>query len=237
MNGNGENPSPPGHRRTVTRNQISYQWVVHIQKAIGVSLRTIERQIRKLKEEGEIEFRGSPKTGGYYAKKMAKNNSKRMGKKSQAAMEFMLTYGWAITVVVVAIASLAYFGVLDLGNFAPSMCTLPTGLSCLDHSVTVYAGNTRNRIELNLKNNLGSQITITEIKIPQFNDKTASQNIILNNGDKTQSPNNIIVNNLNNGLAVIPSGERYEIEFTISYSNTPSGLTHIGTGSATGKVD
>ena len=33
-------------------------------------------------------------------------------KKSQAAMEFLMTYGWAILVVLVAIGALAYFGVL-----------------------------------------------------------------------------------------------------------------------------
>ena len=35
------------------------------------------------------------------------------GKKSQAAMEFLMTYGWAILVVLVAICALAYFGVLS----------------------------------------------------------------------------------------------------------------------------
>ena len=35
--------------------------------------------------------------------------------KSQAAMEFLMTYSWAILVVLVAIGALAYFGVL--GNF------------------------------------------------------------------------------------------------------------------------
>jgi len=30
-------------------------------------------------------------------------------KKSQAAMEFLMTYGWAILVVLVAIGALAYF--------------------------------------------------------------------------------------------------------------------------------
>ena len=34
-------------------------------------------------------------------------------KKSQAAMEFLMTYGWAILVVLAAIAALAYFGVLN----------------------------------------------------------------------------------------------------------------------------
>ena len=36
-----------------------------------------------------------------------------MHKKSQAAMEFLMTYGWAILVVLVAIGALAYFGVLS----------------------------------------------------------------------------------------------------------------------------
>ena len=33
-------------------------------------------------------------------------------KKSQAALEFIMTYGWAILAVIIAIAALSYFGVL-----------------------------------------------------------------------------------------------------------------------------
>lgn len=39
-----------------------------IAKDLDLSPRTAERWIRKLKDEGKIEFRGSKKTGGYYAK-------------------------------------------------------------------------------------------------------------------------------------------------------------------------
>jgi len=35
------------------------------------------------------------------------------GRKGQAAMEFLMTYGWAILVVLVVIGALAYFGVLS----------------------------------------------------------------------------------------------------------------------------
>ena len=35
-----------------------------------------------------------------------------INKKSQAALEFIMTYGWAILVVLVAIGALAYFGIL-----------------------------------------------------------------------------------------------------------------------------
>ena len=52
--------------------------------------------------------------------------------KSQAALEFIMTYGWAILVVLVAIGALSYFGVLNPGRFLPSRCTLPAGIGCLD---------------------------------------------------------------------------------------------------------
>jgi hypothetical protein len=39
-------------------------------------------------------------------------------KSDSVFMEFLMTYGWAILVVIVAIGSLAYFGVLD--NFFPN---------------------------------------------------------------------------------------------------------------------
>ncbi len=37
-----------------------------IAAAIGVTTRTIERYIRQLREQNKIEFRGAPKTGGYF---------------------------------------------------------------------------------------------------------------------------------------------------------------------------
>jgi len=40
----------------------------HMVNAFNTPKRTIERQLRKLKEQGRIEFKGSPKTGGYYVK-------------------------------------------------------------------------------------------------------------------------------------------------------------------------
>ena len=55
--------------------------------------------------------------------------------KAQAAMEFLMTYGWAILVVLVAIGALAYFGVLNPSKFLPSSCVVTPGISCDDHRV------------------------------------------------------------------------------------------------------
>ncbi len=45
-----------------------------------------------------------------------------MRKKGQITMESLLLYGAAILVVLLAIAALTYFGVLDLGRFLPEKC-------------------------------------------------------------------------------------------------------------------
>ncbi|MCX6706727.1 MAG: hypothetical protein NT001_01140 [Candidatus Woesearchaeota archaeon] len=45
-----------------------------------------------------------------------------MKKKAQAAMEFLMTYGWAILVVLVVIGALAYFGVLSPKKLLPDKC-------------------------------------------------------------------------------------------------------------------
>ncbi len=60
------------------------------------------------------------------------------GKRSQAAMEFLMTYGWAILVVLAAIGGLTYFGVLNPLRFLPESCTLSStsGMSCLDFVLT-----------------------------------------------------------------------------------------------------
>jgi hypothetical protein len=44
-------------------------------------------------------------------------------KKSQVVMEFLMTYGWAILVVLIAIGALAYFDVFTPEKFTKKICT------------------------------------------------------------------------------------------------------------------
>lgn len=56
-------------------------------------------------------------------------------KKGQAALEFLMTYGWAILVVLAAIGALAYFGVLNPAKFAPETCMATSGWGCQGKAV------------------------------------------------------------------------------------------------------
>ena len=86
-------------------------------------------------------------------------------KRGQAALEFLMTYGWAILVVLVVIGTLAYFGVLNPSFLLPEKCTLQMGLYCNDHRIDADSSD----ISLKLNNGMGKGIIISRIKITDSN--------------------------------------------------------------------
>ena len=74
--------------------------------------------------------------------------------RAQAAMEFLMTYGWAILVVLIVIGALAYFGVLKPGGLLPEKCVFPSGINCVDHTVEI------NYIAMTIYNAAGRPIHI-----------------------------------------------------------------------------
>ena len=79
-------------------------------------------------------------------------------KKGQVALEFIMTYGWAILAVLVAIGALAYFGVLSPSKYLPDKCIFTTGLNCKDFAFT-QSGNDLN-VSFTITNNLGDSMII-----------------------------------------------------------------------------
>ncbi len=51
-------------------------------------------------------------------------------KKSQAAMEFLMTYGWAIMIIFIVVGSLFYLGIFDFQ--IPTTCDIPNPYTCRD---------------------------------------------------------------------------------------------------------
>src|SRR3989339_1539519 len=80
-----------------------------------------------------------------------------MMKKAQAALEFLMTYGWAILVVLAAIGALAYFGVLSPSNFLPSKCTAGVGMACLGQPELDPAAN---QVAFVVQNGIGGDLFV-----------------------------------------------------------------------------
>jgi|GEM_PF-1557218 len=59
----------------------------------------------------------------------------RCVRKGQAAMEFLMTYGWALVVVLVTLSALAFFGVLTPSGVLPETCFLGPGFACDDFKI------------------------------------------------------------------------------------------------------
>ncbi|MFH1063875.1 MAG: hypothetical protein V1729_02225 [Candidatus Woesearchaeota archaeon] len=88
-------------------------------------------------------------------------------RKAQAAMEFLMTYGWAILVVLAAIGALAYFGVLSPDRFLPEKCTLPSGVACLDFT------GTADSVTLVIQNSAGFDMNTVSVYVNSTTDNFA----------------------------------------------------------------
>lgn len=85
-----------------------------------------------------------------------------MFKKGQAAMEFLMTYGWAILVVLAAIGALAYFGVLSPDNLLPERTSFQAPLANVDTAViSTDGGEDQITVAIAFANNVGYQVDPT----------------------------------------------------------------------------
>jgi len=141
-----------------------------------------------------------------------------MKRNGQAAMEFLMTYGWAILVVLAAIGALAYFGVLAPDKFLPEKCTLPPGLACLDSKIT------NSSVEFIIQNSLGRDITINSITIGNC---TENYNLDFENGAEG---NFIII------CETAATGSKFKEDLIIDYTNKDTGMQKISVGDMVGKV-
>ena len=141
---------------------------------------------------------------------------------AQAALEFLVAYGWAILAVVVAVAVLAYFGVLSADAFLPERCSLKAGIVCLDYKVESY------RVILVLQNALGETITINKLTISGNNQECSdSQSITLYNHEKMM----FTIQQCSNGAG----GQKFNGMINVSYTIEDK-LSHLVSGNLKAKI-
>ncbi|MFQ5531800.1 MAG: hypothetical protein ACE5ES_04255 [Candidatus Nanoarchaeia archaeon] len=81
-------------------------------------------------------------------------------KRGQAAMEFLMTYGWAILAAVIVIAALAAFGVFSPGSLTPTVCTLSQPFGCTDEDFGLSAAS---GIDIDLTPGRGEALLISSM--------------------------------------------------------------------------
>lgn len=52
--------------------------------------------------------------------------------KLQSAMEYLMTYSWALLVIAIIVATMMALGLFNPGVFTNTQCTFPAGFSCIN---------------------------------------------------------------------------------------------------------
>ncbi|MBN2141766.1 hypothetical protein JW711_00400 [Candidatus Woesearchaeota archaeon] len=157
-----------------------------------------------------------------------------MMKKGQAAMEFLMTYGWAILVVLAAIGALAYFGVLSPGKLVPDKCTLGPGFDIKDCKVSTSG------VQLTLYNGLGADVTSVATTV------TATAGSAVSACDET-NVTAFLANGQTSTMMTICStafgadtpsiGERFDADISVVYTKSGETVNHTISGKIQRKVE
>jgi len=164
----------------------------------------------------------------------------RGGRRGQASLEYLVTYGWAFLVILVAIGALAYFGVISPSKWIPDKCDLGSQLACEDFEAVTGASP---EIKLFVRNGFGKEIEILQLRLvtdageigqlqPQLGPPLQGR---CYQGSCQISPGTTIEAHLqddgSNQLgAYLKQGEKQQFTIRVEFQRTGSGNPHWLTG-------
>ena len=153
-----------------------------------------------------------------------------MFKRAQTATEFLLTYGWALLVVLVLLGAISY--IYYQNRLIPDTCFFPASLPCIDKPVLDYK---HEQIKIALKNNMGYSINISNyISLNQNCNQNATLAYV--NGlslPQTIEPYQNII--LTISCPGIEKG-KFKTELELKYTNIDTNVEHTVKGKITGYV-
>ena len=158
-----------------------------------------------------------------------------MMKKGQAAMEYLMTYGWAILVIVIVLAALWYLGVFNVVTRVPEQCSFPPEAQCAATKVT-----TNGSLIFDLTNvGFAKSITVTGVACTADTSKdagtvnytTTSTQIAIGKTQTFTAANGIDCKDASNADVTLgAAGDTYKSKIYVRYylgSDTPT-LRYIG---------
>lgn len=79
-------------------------------------------------------------------------------RKGQAAVEYLVTYGWAFLAILATVAVLSYFGLFNPDKYIPDRCEFGNQLSCQDQYM-----DDAPTLTIRFRNNFEDDILITDV--------------------------------------------------------------------------
>lgn len=149
-----------------------------------------------------------------------------MEQKGQAAMEFLMTYGWAILAAIIAIGVLAYFGVFSPGNFVAAAATVNAPFGINAHNIVTNSSG--EFINLDMIQNSGgtlSNTTVTTTGNGEFSGITCTSGAVTtwNSGQEVSV-------SLDCTGGTLASGDSFSGDIVVAYHKQGSSLDLQTTG-------
>jgi len=157
-----------------------------------------------------------------------------MTRKAQTAMEFLMTYGWAILVMLVVIAVLFYLGVFNPVTVSPKACVMPAGFSCYGFKIS---GN--GVLNLSLVQSTGHTIDIEQIACSDRDDPSGDFVVVVNGTIYSGEKATIITTCHKSGITGDPPvpGEYYKGVLYIIYMDEDTNIRHKIRGEVSYQVE
>ena len=145
-------------------------------------------------------------------------------KKGQAALDFLMTYGWAIALVVIVAAALFALGVFDVSNFVGTKAAGFSGVAVQGWQVSGTA------LSLKLTNQVGQKINITGVSATIGTSTNVNSTAVVLSTGETSTTINVA------GFPSQTSGAGYQASVKVNYTDMNSGFQASTTGTLTGKA-
>ncbi len=165
-----------------------------------------------------------PTNAKLFRKKFYQKGNSDNKTKAQSAMEYLMTYGWAILIIAVILAALDFLGVFNTGTFIGPSCLATPGYLCSNPVMTANA-NGPNLLLFNFKQDSGETLYNVSFACAASSTSQGYPNVNVNSGFNTSS--NLTV--LTSGSSVTVSGlECYSSNGNL-FKDNPIGTIFSGT--------
>jgi len=170
-------------------------------------------------------------------------------RRAQAAMEYLITYGWAVLIMLVVVGVLFYLGIFNPKSIAA--CTFQTpGFTCYAYKLASNTSNSESGLILDLGQATGHDIKVTGVNctatgtwsVTEFN--ASQRNVTISSGSHSMlngtSANPGVMKCYKADGTVVSASDAsvyYSGKIYIHYYDTETNLDHKVIGDISGKVE
>ncbi len=151
--------------------------------------------------------------------------------KAQSAMEYLMTYGWAILIVIIVAAALYALGIFNPATFTGQRTTGFPNIGA--PSDWIYVGSS-GEFNITLRNGLGEPITISSVTA-QCGANSASVTLATDASSTTVGAGSTIEYYTNaTNCQTLTAGSSYSVPITVSYTTQSGTYARSDRGTVTG---